>query len=122
HADTRVALLSGGQRKRVNVAAELISSPRVLLLDEPTTGLDYHTEAALIAGLRRLSRQGRTVVFVTHSLASLESADHVILLENDSTGARVRLEGPPPAVVPHLQESTSAGAGLPPKPAEERSL
>src|SRR5262249_42617493 len=80
HQETRVARLSGGQRKRVNVAVELLAAPQLLLLDEPTTGLDYYDEHELVARLRELSRQGRTVVFVTHSLASLELVDHVIFV------------------------------------------
>lgn len=103
HADQRIDSLSGGQRKRVNVAVELISSPRLILLDEPTSGLDYHSENSLVTGLRRLSRQGRTVVFVTHALATLSAADHVIVLHNDGEGARVFVEGPHDAVAGQLQ-------------------
>lgn len=87
--------LSGGQRKRVNIAVEAVGRPKVLLLDEPTTGLDYSTEKQIIAGLRQMSRQGKTVVFVTHSLATIEAADHVIVLKSTRYGARVAAEGTP---------------------------
>ena len=93
--DQRIAELSGGQRKRVNVAAELIGTPEVLLLDEPSTGLDYVTERTIVAGLRLLSRQGRTVVYVTHSLATIDAADHVIVIAPGTDGATVLAEGPP---------------------------
>lgn len=90
-----IADLSGGQRKRVNIAVEAVGRPKVLLLDEPTTGLDYATEKQIIAGLRQMSRQGKTVVFVTHSLATIEAADHVIVLRATRYGARVAAEGTP---------------------------
>ena len=98
-----IAALSGGQRKRVNVAVELIGAPEVLLLDEPTTGLDYATERAVIAGLRRLSRQGRTVVYVTHSLATIDAADHVIVIAPGADGATVVAEGAPALVKHHFR-------------------
>ncbi len=123
HADKRIADLSGGQRKRVNVAVELIRSPRLVLLDEPTSGLDYHTERGLVALLRRMSRQGRTVVFVTHSLESLPAADHAVFLANDGEGGRVVAEGPPQVVLDRLRPAPADGladrsAAAP--PAQER--
>ena len=99
----RIAGMSGGQRKRVNVAVELIGAPGVLLLDEPTTGLDYATERTVIAGLRRLSRQGRTVVYVTHSLATIDAADHVVVIAPGIDGATVVAEGAPTLVKRHLR-------------------
>lgn len=97
-ANSAVGSLSGGQRKRVNIAVELTGQPEVLLLDEPTTGLDYATEKSIIANLHRLSRQGKTVVFVTHSLATVEAADHVIVLKNTRNGSFVAAEGTPAEV------------------------
>ena len=96
--DSLIGELSGGQRKRVNIAVELTARPEVLLLDEPTTGLDYATEKQIVAGLRQLSRQGKTIVFVTHSLATIEAADHVIVLKNTRHGSRVAAEGTPDEV------------------------
>ena len=95
YASHYVSDLSGGQRKRVNIAVEAVGRPQVLLLDEPTTGLDYATEKQIIVGLRQMSRQGKTVVFVTHSLATIEAADHVIVLKATRYGARVAAEGTP---------------------------
>ena len=97
-ADRCVGELSGGQRKRVNIAAEAVGRPEVLLLDEPTTGLDYATEKQIVAGLRRISRQGGTVVFVTHSLSTIEAADHVIVLNGSANGSFVAAEGTPQEV------------------------
>ena len=93
HQNKLVNQLSGGQRKRLNVAVELISSPLLLFLDEPTTGLDTGSERELVQCLRRLAYQGRTVVLVTHSLGILDSADHVVFMADDGTGGRVLVQG-----------------------------
>ena len=97
-SNSYISELSGGQRKRVNIAVEAVGHPEVLLLDEPTTGLDYATEKQIIAGLRQMSRQGETVVFVTHSLSTIEAADHVIVLKTSNSGSRVAAEGAPSEV------------------------
>lgn len=93
-----ISELSGGQRKRVNIAVEAVGHPEILLLDEPTTGLDYATEKQIIAGLHRMSRQGETVLFVTHSLSTIEAADHVIVLKTSNNGSYVVAEGTPSEV------------------------
>ena len=80
HAATRIDKLSGGQRKRVSVALELLTGPSLLVLDEPTTGLDPALDRAVMAMLRRLADAGRVVVVVTHSLAFLDACDQVLLL------------------------------------------
>lgn len=93
HQNTAVGQLSGGQRKRLNVAVELITAPSLLFLDEPTTGLDTGSERELVQCLRRLANQGRTVVLITHSLGILDSADHVVFMADDGTGGRVLVQG-----------------------------
>lgn len=92
HLDKRIANLSGGQRKRVSVALELLTRPQVLLLDEPTSGLDPGYEDSLMQLFRDLADEGRTVVVVTHSTASLDRCDQVIYL---GTGGWVAYAGPP---------------------------
>jgi len=92
HADTRVDKLSGGQRKRVSVAMELLTSPSLLILDEPTTGLDPALDQQVMAMLRQLADAGRVVVVVTHSLAHLDVCDQVLLL---APGGRTAFCGPP---------------------------
>jgi len=83
--------LSGGQRKRLQAAAELITEPRLLLLDEPTSGLDPQRERSLLKLLRNVSHRGCTVVVVTHSLSRLEQFDRVLLVE----AGRILFDGPP---------------------------
>ena len=68
-AEVPVRALSGGQRKRASIAVELLTRPRVFFLDEPTSGLDPSTAADVMRLLRRLSRQGVTVVLTTHEPA-----------------------------------------------------
>ena len=80
HADTRIDKLSGGQRKRASVALELLTSPSLLVLDEPTTGLDPALDQQVMKMLRQLADAGRVIVVVTHSLAYLDVCDQVLLL------------------------------------------
>ncbi|WP_101948886.1 ATP-binding cassette domain-containing protein [Mycobacterium sp. 3519A] len=95
HADKRVDQLSGGQRKRVSVAMELLTEPSLLVLDEPTTGLDPALDRQVMTMLRRLADAGRVVVVVTHSLAFLSECDQVLLL---APGGKPAYCGPPEAL------------------------
>ena len=92
HAQTRVDKLSGGQRKRASVALELLTGPSLLVLDEPTTGLDPALDQQVMTMLRGLADAGRVVVVVTHSLAFLDVCDQVLLL---APGGKVAFCGPP---------------------------
>lgn len=92
--------LSGGQIKRVSIASEIVDIPDLLLLDEPTTGLDYATEEEILEMIRDMSARGLTILYVTHSLQAIKAADHVILLENEDSGggSEVAAEGTPDEV------------------------
>src|SRR4051795_10052432 len=72
--------LSGGQRQRLGIARVLLRNPPILLLDEPTTGLDALSEAKLM-GSRRELMSGRTTIIVTHSMALAANADRVLVVE-----------------------------------------
>ncbi|MFF2542491.1 FHA domain-containing protein [Kitasatospora sp. NPDC058063] len=91
-ADLRVASLSGGQRKRVSVALELLTKPSLLFLDEPTSGLDPGMDRSVMQMLRDLADDGRTVVVVTHSVLSLDLCDRLLML---APGGRTAYYGPP---------------------------
>jgi ABC-type multidrug transport system ATPase subunit len=78
--DAPIRRLSGGQRKRVSIASELLTEPNLLFLDEPTSGLDPGLEESLMLLLRELSYKGKTVVLVTHTLEHLHLCDAVALL------------------------------------------
>lgn len=92
HAHTRVDKLSGGQRKRASVAIELLTGPTLLILDEPTTGLDPALDRQVMTMLRRLADAGRVVLVVTHCLAHLGLCDQVLFL---APGGKTAYRGPP---------------------------
>jgi ABC transport system ATP-binding/permease protein len=98
HQDTRAVILSGGQKKRVSVAIELLMRPRLLLLDEPTSGLDPGMQAHIMDMLRRLARQGITVVASTHTLDTLRYFDSVIVLGPRDGVTGVVFHGEPAAL------------------------
>ncbi len=77
---TRVGDLSGGQRKRVSIAAELLADPKMIYLDEATSGLDPGLEKKMMHTLRRMADEGRTVVLITHATDNIVQADHVAFL------------------------------------------
>lgn len=80
-ADRPVKLLSGGQKRRLALAMELVSGPRILLCDEVTSGLDPRSEREIVELLHELSmKDGRIVISVTHSLAQMELYDSIMVL------------------------------------------
>lgn len=86
-----VRSLSGGQRKRVSIAMELLAEPRLFFMDEPTSGLDPGLEKKMMYTLRHLADAGRTVVLVTHATANITQCDHVCFLAQ----GRLVYYGPP---------------------------
>ncbi|HVT68959.1 MAG TPA: FHA domain-containing protein [Trebonia sp.] len=102
HADTRTGSLSGGQRKRVNVALELLTKPSLLFLDEPTSGLDPGLDKSVMELLARLAADGRTVVVVTHSVANLASCDRLLVLV---PGGKVAFFGTPADGLRHFRRA-----------------
>ncbi|KAK6979233.1 ATP-binding cassette sub- G member 2 [Biomphalaria glabrata] len=91
-ADTKVGNdfirgVSGGERKRCNIGMELIISPQVLFLDEPTTGLDANTAKTVLLFLKRLARRGRTIVFSLHQprFSIYKMFDTLLLLSQGHT-------------------------------------
>ncbi|MEU6313746.1 FHA domain-containing protein [Streptomyces sp. NPDC047014] len=91
-ADQPIHSLSGGQRKRVSVALELLTKPSLLFLDEPTSGLDPGMDRSVMHMLRGLADDGRTVIVVTHSVLSLDVCDRLLVL---APGGRIAYYGPP---------------------------
>ncbi|MGW6459220.1 ATP-binding cassette domain-containing protein, partial [Streptomyces sp. NPDC055078] len=73
--DRRVSRLSGGEQRRVHTALALLHRPKLLLLDEPTAGVDVETRARLIAFVREMAATGTAVCYSTHYLAEVEALD-----------------------------------------------
>ena len=91
HADKQVGRLSGGQRKRVSIASELLAEPGLFFLDEPTSGLDPGLEKKMMYTMRRLADGGRTVLLVTHATANIDQCTQVAFMAD----GRLTYFGPP---------------------------
>lgn len=122
--------LSGGQRKRVSIATELLTAPPALYLDEPTSGLDPALDREVMQQLRSLADDGRIVVVVTHSVLALDVCDNVLVL---APGGKVAFHGPPkkvleyfgvpdyPAVFAKLERTAVSAAANRPRTSPEMS-
>jgi ABC-2 type transport system ATP-binding protein len=90
--DRRCGTYSGGMRRRIDLATGLLHRPRVLVLDEPTVGLDIESRATIWQVLRQLRDQGTTILLSSHYLEEVDAlADRLAILES----GRVIAEGPP---------------------------
>lgn len=113
-ADTPIKLVSGGERKRVNIGSELLTDPRVIMLDEPTSGLDSTSAVALLSMLIDLARtEGKTLISSIHqpSSAIFRSFDRLLLLADGC----VVYYGSPVASLSYLEQrgyTCSAGYNL----------
>ncbi|OGP51133.1 MAG: hypothetical protein A2Y79_03320 [Deltaproteobacteria bacterium RBG_13_43_22] len=103
--------LTKGERQRVAVASVLAVQPQVIILDEPTTGLDYLHQRSMMDLLRRLNQKGHTIIIITHSMwVAAEYAHRTVVLKEGA----IILDGPTRQVF--AQESILAGASLAPPP------
>ena len=100
--DKPIGRLSGGQKRRVAIALALQRQPQLLLLDEPTAGLDPATETEVMQYLRKLSRQGRTVLCATHVMENLSLFDKVLLLTGGEENGKAVYFGSPYGVLEHF--------------------
>lgn len=109
-AETDVATLSGGQQRRVLIARALVASPEVLIMDEPTAGVDAAHQGVLAEVLRRLASTGVTMIVVTHELTALRGVvDRIIEIDS----GQVAFDGSPAAYAEHhaaLARAADSGA------------
>jgi ABC-2 type transport system ATP-binding protein len=100
--DRRIGSYSGGMKRRVDLAAALVHGPEILFLDEPTTGLDPGSRAALWAEIRRLNAELAVTIFLTTQY--LEEADALAGRVGIFAGGRLVAEGPPGALKRSLED------------------
>src|SRR5207302_8170284 len=82
-AKDRVSTFSGGMKRRLNLAAALLHAPGILLLDEPTVGVDPQSRNAIFSNLEELKRQGKTLVYTTHYMEEAERlCDRIIIIDH----------------------------------------
>ncbi len=96
--DVPINQLSGGQRKRVSIAVELITKPSVIFLDEPTSGLDPATEEKIMKLFRQIAESGRTVILTTHAMENVKLFDKIVLLMR----GKLAFYGKPEDALKHL--------------------
>jgi multidrug/hemolysin transport system ATP-binding protein len=81
--------LSGGQRRRADIARALINKPKILILDEPTTGLDPQTRQSVWNTIRELQKEeGMTIFLTTHYMEEAAKADYVVVIDNGKVTAK----------------------------------
>ncbi len=108
HRRRQIGELSGGQKKRVFLARAMAQDGRIVLLDEPFTGVDVKTEAAITAVLRELKGEGRVMLVSTHNLGSVpEFCDRTVLLDGT-----VLASGPTSEVFTHANLEIAFGGAL----------
>ncbi|SPN79811.1 ABC2 type transporter superfamily protein [Brazilian cedratvirus IHUMI] len=95
--------VSGGERKRTNIAVEIVHKPPLIFLDEPTSGLDSATSVKLISYLRELANQGHTVLLTIHQPSSFifDLFDRIMLM---TTGGYLAYDGSPQRFLSHMEE------------------
>ncbi len=100
--DVPINQLSGGQRKRVSIAVELITKPSVIFLDEPTSGLDPATEEKIMKLFRQIAESGRTVILTTHAMENVKLFDKIIVLMR----GKLAFYGAPDEALKHLNAAS----------------
>ncbi len=100
-----VKKLSGGQRKRVSIALELLANPGVFFLDEPTSGLDPGLDRKMMLLLRKLADAGHTIVLVTHATNNITFCDYVCFLGQNG---RLTYFGPPTGAMTYFGKADFA--------------
>lgn len=82
-AKIRAERLSGGLKRRLNLAIALLPEPDIILLDEPTVGVDPQSRAFLLDAVKTLARNGATLIYTSHYMEEIEAiADHVVIMDN----------------------------------------
>jgi lipooligosaccharide transport system ATP-binding protein len=95
-ADSKISELSGGMKRRLTLARALINKPRILILDEPTTGLDPQARQSIWQKLRELKKQGLTLILTTHYMEEAERlCDRVMVMDH----GKIMADAPPKQLI-----------------------
>ena len=115
-AQTSIRTLSGGMKRRLTLARALINDPELLILDEPTTGLDPQARHLIWDGLRQLSKQGKTILLTTHFMDEAERLatrlaviDHGTMIACDTPHALLEAHVEPEVVEVYGEDARSVG-------------
>lgn len=102
HADKRVSRYSGGMKRRANILASLLHQPELLILDEPTAGVDVQSRALILTFLKEYAASGKTILYTSHLLEEAEQlCDTVIIVDE---GKKI-IEGTPARLVADTPDS-----------------
>jgi ABC-2 type transport system ATP-binding protein len=83
HAKGRIERFSGGMKRRINIGAALLHQPKVLILDEPTVGIDPQSRRSILDGVKAFNRQGMTVLYTSHYMEEVaELSDHIAIMDH----------------------------------------
>jgi ABC-2 type transport system ATP-binding protein len=105
----RVGTFSGGMKRRVNIGAALLHRPRVIIMDEPTVGIDPQSRRHILDSVRELNRQGMTVLYVTHYMEeAAELSDHIAIMDQ----GRVIAQGTHAELIRLVGQQTRLALGL----------
>ena len=102
-------LLSGGQKQRIAIAGVIAMRPRCIVLDEPTAMLDPQGQRDVIETVKRLNREGITIVLITHHMPEAAEAGRVVVMD----GGRIAADGTPKAVFSQVELLRSVGLSVP---------
>jgi ABC-2 type transport system ATP-binding protein len=115
--DARVEQLSGGMKRRLNLAASLLHEPRIVICDEPTTGVDPQSRNHIFETIRRLQQQGTTVVYTTHYMEEVEALcdevaiiDHGQIIAHDKLATLLAPPAAPTGFVMRLEQPTDVAS------------
>jgi energy-coupling factor transport system ATP-binding protein len=110
YKDRAPHMLSGGQKQRVAIAGVLAMYPDIIVFDEPTAMLDPEGRTEVLATIRELHGQGKTIILITHYMEEALEADRVVIM----TGGQVTLSGTPREVFGNEEALLEAGLSAPP--------
>jgi len=108
--DARITALSGGMKRRLTLARALINDPQLLILDEPTTGLDPQARHLIWERLRRLTQEGKTLVLTTHFMEEAERLCHRLAIMDH--GRLVAIGSPRELIAQHIEPHVVEVHGL----------